>query len=78
MYIVKKCPMCNALSQVHLNDGECREYLKYNGKKLIQDILPDTHIAIRELLRSGYCISCQNLLFCSDFVADELGIKYTV
>ena len=78
MYIVKKCPMCNALSQVHLNDRECREYLKYNGKKLIQDILPDTHIAIRELLRSGYCISCQNLLFCSDFVADELGIKYSV
>ena len=77
MYIVKQCPMCNSLSQVHLSDSECREYLKYNGKKLIQDILPDKHIAIRELLRSGYCIDCQNLLFGSDFVADELSIKYT-
>lgn len=76
MYILKQCPMCNALSQVHLSDRESREYLKYNGQKLIQDILPDTHIAVREVLQSGYCIDCQNILFCSDFVADELGIKY--
>lgn len=74
MYIFKKCPMCGAVSKVHLNEEDAVAYLKYNGKKLIQDILPNTHIAIREILLSGYCIDCQNLLFCSNFTADELGI----
>ena len=76
MYIIKQCPMCGAISQVSLNDRESREYLKYNGTKLIQDILPDTHKAVREILLSGYCIGCQNVLFCSNFVEDELGVKF--
>lgn len=76
MYIVKQCPMCGAISQVSLNDRESREYLKYNGIKLIQNILPDTHKAIREILLSGYCIGCQNILFCSNFAEDELGVKF--
>ena len=76
MYIVRQCPMCGAISQVSLNDRESREYLKYNGIKNIQDILPDTHKAVREILLSGYCIGCQNILFCSNFVEDELGVKF--
>lgn len=75
MYIVRQCPMCGAISQVSLNDRESREYLKCDGR-LIQDILPNTHIAIREILLSGYCIGCQNILFCSNFVEDELGVKF--
>lgn len=78
MYITKQCPMCSALSQVYLNDRESREYLKHNRDKHIQDILPNTPAAVREILLSGYCISCQNLLFCSDYVADELGVKYGI
>ena len=76
MYIVRQCPMCGEISQVSLNDRESREYLKYNGTKLIQVILPDTHKAVREILLSGYCIGCQNVLFCSNFVEDELGVKF--
>ena len=71
MYIVKQCPMCRSFSFVYLNDRDCAAYLKDKDTKLIQDILPNIPVLIRETLLSGYCVECQSILFCSNFVEDE-------
>ena len=62
MFITKKCPMCEKIVAIKMSDEDCKKYLD-NDNGLIQDRLPNMGIVEREFLISGYCYSCQSLLF---------------
>lgn len=66
MKIVKSCPMCKKKMALSIDGVDFAKYLQ-KGTSLIQDILPNMGILEREFLISGYCPSCQNLLFGSDY-----------
>ena len=72
MYFSKQCPLCGKITTIKLNTKDSINFLLNQDTKLIQDIFPDAHIAVREVLLSGYCLKCQNLLFGSSFTETEI------
>ena len=62
--VIDKCSMCGKNSHLRLTDEELKALKKYlsNGG-YIQESLPSLNKCEREFIKSGYCPSCQELIF---------------
>ena len=62
--IKHNCPICNGRYRPRLKKAETKKFLEYcRGKGFIQDQLPNLNPVEREFLKSGYCPTCQTMLF---------------
>lgn len=61
--VKRQCPMCGKITTIEVSE---LGYLNWKGGKLIQDALPELGTAKRETLISGFCVSCQTVLFGGD------------
>lgn len=72
--VVRSCPMCGRETSLYLSEDEANRYCYYINYRFfcpgserpaphIQDLFPDRTNAERELMKTGYCYCCQELLF---------------
>ena len=62
--IYKVCPMCDEEYGLELTRRESSKYDAYTrGEGYIQTMLPGLNPVEREFLKTGYCPTCQGLLF---------------
>ena len=61
MELVNTCPMCGSTHWMRIN-GEKYDKYKYS-RALIQDVFPELNPHEREFIKTGYCPTCQELLF---------------
>jgi len=62
--VTKKCPMCKDHTTMLLTNSQSAKYsLHLQRKDLIQNLLPELNPSEREFLISGYCHTCQEMLF---------------
>lgn len=72
--VTRHCPMCGKNTSIHLNREELDHYSWYTDTRFggsgsrrpaphIQKLFPQRTKEERELLMSGYCYSCQEILF---------------
>ena len=61
MIIRKECPLCGQTFAIRMSYDDYARFLYGSG--LIQDRLPNTGAVEREFLKTGYCHSCQELIF---------------
>lgn len=59
-YIIKTCPICGKDSNITITASE---YIRWKNGMTIQEAMPKQSAAIREILISGICLTCQGLLF---------------
>lgn len=70
----RKCPMCGKHTSIYLSDEDMDKYNWYRGSRFysaensspvpyIQDLFPERTKEEREIMMSGYCYCCQELLF---------------
>ena len=63
-FLHQTCPMCGKKTILHMDLKTMRQMEAYNaGDGLIQDCLPNLTKYERELIKTGYCYSCQDRLF---------------
>ena len=61
-----KCPMCGTISKMELNEEEATRVALYQvGIGYIQKALPECNAPEREFIKTGYCLRCQEVLFCN-------------
>lgn len=59
-----KCPLCNKWHAIELTAEQYEKLYDYrHGYGLIQEQFPELNRVEREFLKSGYCPSCQEMLF---------------
>ena len=59
-----KCPMCNKWHAIELSAEQYEKLYDYrHGYGTIQEQFPELNRVEREFLKSGYCPSCQEMLF---------------
>lgn len=59
-----KCPMCNKWHAMELSMEQAEKFHNYLcGYGTIQEQFPELNRVEREFLKSGYCPSCQEMLF---------------
>lgn len=59
-----KCPMCNKWHTIELSDEQYEKLYDYrHGYGTIQEQFPELNKCEREFLKTGYCPSCQELIF---------------
>lgn len=61
MIIKKECPLCGKEVAIRLGEKEYVSFLYGSG--LIQERIPNIGAVEREFLKTGYCHSCQELIF---------------
>lgn len=70
--MTRGCPMCGRDTSFYLDETETSRYCYYSNYHFsgndrpaphIQDLFPDRTNAERELMKTGYCYCCQELLF---------------
>lgn len=62
--IEKECPMCGQTHYMRLTEKQAKQwesYVCYGG--LVQEKMPDIDKFGREFIKTGYCPSCQEMLF---------------
>ena len=59
-----KCPMCGERHFIELTDEQADKLYGYwhNGEH-IQDVFPELNAVEREFIKTGYCPSCQEMIF---------------
>ena len=60
MEVKKVCPVCGTVTTLEV---DAKEYQDWLGGKLIQQAMPTTHKADREVLISGMCYNCYEEMF---------------
>lgn len=65
--ILTKCRICGEEHIVELTDDEYANYLRWKNRELlIQEALPNRSAIERELLMTGTCNECWNIMFGSE------------
>ena len=75
--VEKQCPMCGTVTSIYLTDEDMDKYSWYSNSRFnrrgsglpaphIQNLFPDRTEEERELMMSGYCYWCQELIFGED------------
>ena len=62
--IMKECPLCGQVHYMRLTENQAKQwekYVCYGG--LVQEKMPDIDKFGREFIKTGYCPSCQEMLF---------------
>lgn len=60
---MQRCPMCGKWHYIELTNEEDRGVWEWRNGAYIQDALPTLNPTEREFLMTGYCPSCQELIF---------------
>lgn len=69
--MIRECPICHKVSEVCVDD---KGYLKYIEGELCQDAFPDLSATEREIIISGMCKECQDMIFGGiDFLQSVIG-----
>lgn len=94
--VEKQCPMCGTVTSIYLTDEDMDKYSWYSNSRFnrrgsglpaphIQNLFPDRTEEERELMMSGYCYWCQELIDLqnppkdyTDLVNPEWKDKYTI
>lgn len=66
MKISRLCPLCGTINTYDLNVTERQLNAYENRFDLIQNIFPNLSASEREFIKTGYCMSCQEMLFSCD------------
>lgn len=67
------CLMCGETHTMTLTDEEQKAYTEYITKGgLIQNYFPHMNPMEREFIKTGYCPSCQSLLFGTDYTSEKI------
>lgn len=61
--ITKTCPMCGKTFYLCLTNNEIDRYSRIQMGTYIQDLFPDFTPMEREMIKTGYCQECQEMLF---------------
>lgn len=75
--VEKQCPMCGTITSIYLTDEDMDKYSWYSNSRFnrrgsglpapyIQNLFPDRTEEERELMMSGYCYWCQEVIFGED------------
>lgn len=57
------CPMCKHGHYIQLTIEQARKLSDYRDGGFIQEIFPELNAVEREFIKTGYCPTCQELLF---------------
>ena len=68
--VVQECPMCGALYDMYVEEEKYDRWK--NREDLIQNIFDELNACEREFLKTGYCLTCQELLFGVKCTSDKI------
>ena len=60
MILEKECPMCGKVTKIAVDRVK---YFRWQAGELIQNVWPELPPEKRELIKTGYCMECQAVLF---------------
>ena len=64
MELYMKCPMCGGKYYLVLTTEQASKLAEYkNNGGFVQEVFPELNAVEREFIKTGYCPSCQEMLF---------------
>lgn len=60
MMLTKTCPFCGKTTRIEVDETA---FANWQNGMLIQDALPMTTATEREVIKTGMCVACQNMIF---------------